>query len=226
MYYRMRYTFSWISFRRSLIPINCNFTSIILPYNYYNETDLKYYLEHPNPESEQCESAEPILDDYVHHICINSGQNYYYNFNYQKENKIVLTPNITEAYLYGLKMDKYYSSSFKLTSTIPLFIVNEQAVIVYYSLTINKRMVGNYLYSGLVGGKEEEFVDFNAHTDNITTLTTPNATTLILRPISMDIIYHVEVFNNLSSIISNIGGFFSALSGIFVFLFGTTKLAP
>ncbi|GBB99582.1 hypothetical protein RclHR1_03570010 [Rhizophagus clarus] len=87
-------------------------------------------------------------------------------------------------------------------------------------------MVGNYLYSGLMDGREEEFVDFNAHTDHITTLTTPNATTLILRPISMDIIYHVEVFNNLSSIISNIGGFFSALSGIFVFLFGTTKLAP
>ncbi|CAG8635686.1 14664_t:CDS:2, partial [Rhizophagus irregularis] len=40
-----------------------------------------------------------------------------------------------------------------------------------------------YVY-GLVGGLEEEFVDFNAHTDHIlTNLSTPNTTMPILRPL-------------------------------------------
>ncbi|PKK57294.1 hypothetical protein RhiirC2_798303 [Rhizophagus irregularis] len=104
------------------------------------------------------------------------------------ENRIVITPNITEAYLDGFKIDKVYpSSGFNLISIIPLFIVNEQAAIVYYLPIINKRIFSKYVY-GLMGGLEEEFVDFNAHTDYIlTNLSTPNTTMLILRPISKDI---------------------------------------
>ncbi|CAB4472707.1 uncharacterized protein OCT59_028917 [Rhizophagus irregularis] len=57
---------------------------------------------------------------------------------------------------------------FNLISIIPLFILNEQAAIVYYS----------------------------------------------------------PIINRLASILSRIGGFFSFLSRVFVFLFGATKLAP
>ncbi|CAG8736778.1 1404_t:CDS:2, partial [Rhizophagus irregularis] len=98
--------------------------------------------------------------------------------------KLVITPNITEAYLDGFKIDKVYpSSGFNLISIIPLFIVNEQATIVYYSPIIFSK----YVYS-LVGELEEEFIDFNAHTDHIlTNLSTPNTTMLILRPVSKDL---------------------------------------
>ncbi|PKY62815.1 hypothetical protein RhiirA4_489997 [Rhizophagus irregularis] len=68
----------------------------------------------------------------------------------------------------------YPSSGFNLISIIPLFIVNEQAAIIYYSPIINKHIFSKYVY-GLVGGLEEEFVDFNAHTDHIlTNLSIPN----------------------------------------------------
>ncbi|CAB5344805.1 unnamed protein product [Rhizophagus irregularis] len=49
---------------------------------------------------------------------------------------------------------------------------------------------------------------------------------LILRPVSKDIFYREESYYDLASILSRIGGFFSFLSGIFIFLFGATKLAP
>ncbi|GBC48544.2 hypothetical protein GLOIN_2v1883501 [Rhizophagus irregularis DAOM 181602=DAOM 197198] len=81
-----------------------------------------------------------------------------------------------------------------------------------------------YVY-GLAGGKSKEYVDFNVHTD-MTPLITPNVTTFVLRPISMNIYYQEETYYDLGSIISSIGGFFSSLSGIFVFLFGASKLAP
>ncbi|CAB4472711.1 unnamed protein product [Rhizophagus irregularis] len=175
----------------------------------------------------QCETTGSIINNYVPHICNNGGESYYYNFDYQMENRIVITPNITEAYLDGFKIDKVYpsSSSFNLVSIIPLFIVNEQAAIIYYSPIINKRIFSKYVY-GLVGGLEEEFVDFNAHTDHITNLSAPNTTMLILRPVSKDIFYREESYYDLASILSRIGGFFSFLSGIFIFLFGATKLAP
>ncbi|EXX64704.1 uncharacterized protein OCT59_029800 [Rhizophagus irregularis] len=60
----------------------------------------------------------------------------------------------------------------------------------------------------------------------MTPLITPNVTTFVLRPISMNIYYQEETYYDLGSIISSIGGFFSSLSGIFVFLFGASKLAP
>ncbi|CAB5348775.1 unnamed protein product [Rhizophagus irregularis] len=49
---------------------------------------------------------------------------------------------------------------------------------------------------------------------------------LILRPVSKDILYQEEFYYDLASILSSIGGLFSFLSGVFVFLFGATKLAP
>ncbi|RGB24450.1 hypothetical protein C1646_726119, partial [Rhizophagus diaphanus] len=83
------------------------------------------------------------------------------------ENRIlVITPNITGSYLDGFKIDKVYpSSGFNLISKIPLFIMNEQAAIVYYSLIINKRIFSN-----------------------------PNTTILILRPVSKDIFYQEEFY--------------------------------
>ncbi|CAB4391589.1 unnamed protein product [Rhizophagus irregularis] len=208
----------------SIIPINCNYSSNILSIDY---VDFNSNLNYTNPEPKQCETTGPIINSYVPHICKNGGESYYYTFDYLMENRIVITPNITEAYLGGFKIDKVYpSSGFNLISIIPLFILNEQAAIVYYSPIINKRIFSKYVY-GLVGGLEEEFVDFNAHTDHIlTNLSTPNTTMLILRPVSKDILYQEEFYYDLASILSSIGGLFSFLSGVFVFLFGATKLAP
>ncbi|PKK69965.1 hypothetical protein RhiirC2_866452 [Rhizophagus irregularis] len=119
-------------------------------------------------------------------------------------------------------MDKYY-----LTDNMSNLIYNSKeqtTVVVYYSPAIIKRISRKYAY-GLAGGEGDEYVRFNAHTD-ITTLTTPNITTLVLRPLSMNIYYQEETYYDLGSITSSIGGFYTSLSGIFVFLFGASKLAP
>ncbi|GES95062.1 hypothetical protein GLOIN_2v1846962 [Rhizophagus clarus] len=89
----------------------------------------------------------------------------------------------------------------------------------------DKLIINNYAYD-LAGCEEKEYVDFNAHTDHISTIKTPNAPALILRPTSMNIYYQEESYYDIGSIISNVGGFFSFISGVFVFLFGATKLAP
>ncbi|CAB4373572.1 unnamed protein product [Rhizophagus irregularis] len=120
----------------SIIPINCNYSSNILSVDY---VDFNSNLNYTNPEPKQCETTGPIINSYVPHICKNGGESYYYTFDYLMENRIVITPNITEAYLDGFKIDKVYpSSGFNLISIIPLFIVNEQAAIVYYLPIINK----------------------------------------------------------------------------------------
>ncbi|CAB4430789.1 unnamed protein product [Rhizophagus irregularis] len=166
----------------SIIPINCNYSSNILSVDY---VDFNSNLNYTNPEPKQCETTEPIINSYVPHICKNGGESYYYTFDYLMENRIVITPNITEAYLNGFKIDKVYPySGFNLISIIPLFIVNEQAAIVYYSPIINKRIFSKIFF------------------------------------------YQEEFYYDLASILSSISRFFSFLSGVFVFLFGATKLAP
>ncbi|CAB5100705.1 hypothetical protein GLOIN_2v1883082 [Rhizophagus irregularis DAOM 181602=DAOM 197198] len=82
---------------------------------------------------------------------------------------------------------------FNLISIIPLFILNEQAAIVYYSPIINRRIFSKCVYS----------------------LTSIKGYFL-----------QEEFYHDLASILSRIGGFFSFLSRVFVFLFGATKLAP
>ncbi|GBC52417.2 hypothetical protein GLOIN_2v1883501 [Rhizophagus irregularis DAOM 181602=DAOM 197198] len=121
----------------------------------------------------------------------------------------------------GLEIDKYYISDDELNL---IYNPDEQITVVYYSPIIIKRISRKYAY-GLAGGEGDEYVRFNAHTD-ITTLTTPNITTLVLRPLSMNIYYQEETYYDLGSITSSIGGFYTSLSGIFVFLFGASKLAP
>ena len=72
--------------------------------------------------------------------------------------------------------------------------MNEQAAIIYYSPIINKRIFSKCVY-GLIGRLEEEFIDFNAHTDHIlTNLSIPNTTMLILRPVSKNILYQEEFY--------------------------------
>ncbi|CAB4418358.1 unnamed protein product [Rhizophagus irregularis] len=122
----------------------------------------------------------------------------------------------------GLEIDKYYPPDNKLNL---IYYSKEQSTVVYYSPTIIKRIFSKYAY-GLAGGKGEEFVNFNIHTGT-SDLKTLNGTTLILSPTSLQNIYYQEVaFYDLGLIISNIGGFFSFLSGIYIFLFGASKLAP
>jgi hypothetical protein len=126
-----------------------------------------------------------------------------YAFNYQEKTaKIEMTPFITEVYLDGLVLDDKYYPPNKL-SLRQLFLVNEQTMIVYYSITISKRIVLDYAY-GLAGGAGIEFVDFNAHTAAVTTLKTPNSTTLILMPITTDIYYQEETYYDSNYQIINI----------------------
>ncbi|CAB5192798.1 hypothetical protein RhiirA5_495125 [Rhizophagus irregularis] len=142
-----------------------------------------------------------------------------YSFDYQERINIEVPP-ITAVHLDGLEIDQYYYA----ISSSPLFFINNTTTTIYYSPTIIKQISDKYVY-GLAGGKSKEYVDFNVHTD-MTPLITPNVTTFVLRPISMNIYYQEETYYDLGSIISSIGGFFSSLSGIFVFLFGASKLAP
>ncbi|CAB4472737.1 hypothetical protein RhiirA5_493748 [Rhizophagus irregularis] len=179
----------------SSYPINCT----------YNNNECELY-ENTNYDTTTCDSAN----------------SFHYVLDYQAI--VEINPFITEVYLDGLVLDdKYYKSN--TNSLRKLFIMNEQTMVVYYSITISERITDDYAY-GLAGGEVMDFVDFNAHTSAITTSKTQNITTIILMPVSMDINYKVESYYDFSMIISNIGGFFSFLSGIFVFLFGTNKLAP
>ncbi|POG61565.1 hypothetical protein GLOIN_2v1786435 [Rhizophagus irregularis DAOM 181602=DAOM 197198] len=155
-----------------------------------------------------------------------------YSLDFQNEIIIEVTPiNITAGYLYlyGIQMNnKTYMTEFFLfdKSAVLLHYVNGQTNFVYFSPTIIKQITNNKYVYGLAGGEKDEYVDFNAHMDHATTSTTPDKTTLILRPTSKSIYYQEESYYDFNSITSNIGGFFGFLSGIFVFLFGASKLAP
>lgn len=114
----------------------------------------------------------------------------HYSFDYEKEINIEITPSVTQVYLDGLEINKYYDPVAEDSS---LFLTNELSqltTIVYYSPTIIKQIFSKYAY-GLAGGKGEEYVSFNVHTDT-TTLTTPNITTLVLRSLSIYIYYQEE----------------------------------
>ncbi|GBC05194.1 hypothetical protein RclHR1_00610006 [Rhizophagus clarus] len=164
---------------------------------------------------DKCRVAVEIPTENIRENSFNCSR---YSFDYREKIDIAITPSVTEIYLDGLEITKYYPAEIS-----SLFFMNERTTIVYYSPTIIKRIFRKYAY-GLAGGEVEEYVNFNVHTD-ITTLPTPN-TTLVLRPKTMDVYYQEETYYDLGSIISSIGGFFSSLSGIFVFLFGASKLAP
>ncbi|CAB4418343.1 unnamed protein product [Rhizophagus irregularis] len=166
----------------------------------------------------ECESNE-----YVERRNIPDCNNYY-ALNFQEKVEIKITPFITDIYFHGIVIDnKFYASLFNKSNS--LYIVNDQINVIYYSFIISKRIVSDYVY-GLAGGGEQEFADFFVYIDHIVSLNTLNATTLVLMPTSMDINYQEESYYDLSSIISNVGGFFSSLSGFYVLLFGATKLAP
>ncbi|CAG8583653.1 6747_t:CDS:2 [Rhizophagus irregularis] len=118
------------------------------------------------------------------------------------------------------KCDHEFSLKDDDNTTCSSYSLDFQNEIIIEQITNNK-----YVY-GLAGGEKDEYVDFNAHMDHATTSTTPDKTTLILRPTSKSIYYQEESYYDFNSITSNIGGFFGFLSGIFVFLFGASKLAP
>ncbi|RGB38001.1 hypothetical protein C1646_756246 [Rhizophagus diaphanus] len=182
--------------------VNCSYKNV------YSESN----------ESENCTLANEVPIEYF----LNFPDCYRYSFNYDRIRTeiAILSPNITSVYLDGLEIDKYYPDD-------GLSLMNyskEQTTVVYYSPTIIKRISSRYAY-GLTDGEGKEYVNFNIHTDT-TDLKIPNEATLILRPTSPDIYYQEETYNILGSTISKIGGFFSSLSGIYLFLFGASKLAP
>ncbi|PKY40021.1 hypothetical protein RhiirA4_453319 [Rhizophagus irregularis] len=152
-----------------------------------------------------------------------------YFLGFQKKMMIEVTPiNITAGYLYleGIEIDsnnRYYTNGTFFDVESGLHYMNGYTNVVHYSPIIKKRITNKYVY-GLAGGEEEGYVDFDAYLDIKTS--TPDKTTLILKPKSMNIYYQKESYYDLNSITSNIGGFFGFLSGIFVFLFGEPKLAP
>ncbi|PKC70213.1 hypothetical protein RhiirA1_455069 [Rhizophagus irregularis] len=168
-------------------------------------------------EYENCTVTNEVPIEYF----LNSPGCYRYSFRYNhiRTEIAILSPNITSAYLDGLEIDKYYPPELN-----PIHYLKEQTTVIYYSPTIIKRISNRYAY-GLADVEGKEYVNFNIHTDT-SDLKIPNETTLILRPTSQDIYYQEETYNILGSTISNIGGFFSSLSGISVFLFGASKLAP
>ncbi|CAB4376964.1 unnamed protein product [Rhizophagus irregularis] len=168
----------------------------------------------------ECEEYGNDID-----ACENDDHTYRYAFNYQ--DIVEITPFITEAYLAGLVIDNIYfpSEEFLFNKPNSILLVNEQINVIYYSFTISKRIINDYAY-GLAGGEEDEHVVFITHTDHITTLETTNATRLVLIPTTKAIQYQEEFYYDLGSIISNVGGFVSSLTGFFVFLFGANKLAP
>ncbi|CAB4378518.1 unnamed protein product [Rhizophagus irregularis] len=175
----------------------------------------------------ECRIANEVPIDYIH---FNDPRCPRYSFNYQEELKITIIPNITESYLNGLipnvtesfldglipnvtesfldglEIDKYYPSDRILyKKSVSLHLMSEQTNIIYWSPTIVKRIFSKYAY-GLAGGKSIEYASFNAHT-SITTLNTPNITTLVLRSTSMDIHHQEETFYDLGTIISTPWGF-------------------
>ncbi|GBB98988.1 hypothetical protein RclHR1_03390004 [Rhizophagus clarus] len=167
--------------------------------------------------NETCKVANEVPEEYNYN---NDPDCYFYSFNYDGKESMIQITNITKAYLFGIKIvNKYYLSE----NPYVLKPTSGQTIVVYYSPTIIKQIISKYAY-GLAGGKADEYVDFNVHTD-VTTSTASEVTTLTLQPASSDIYYQEETYN-LNSIISNIGGFYSSLSGIFAFLFGASKLAP
>ncbi|CAB4418354.1 unnamed protein product [Rhizophagus irregularis] len=170
-------------------------------------------------KSKNCTVASEVPIEYIS----NSPGCYRYSFshNYTGTEITILSPNITSVYLDGLEIDKYYPPDDRLNL---IYYSKEQTTVVYYSATIIKRISNKYAY-GLAGGEGEEYASFNIHTDT-SDLKTPNGATLILSPTSQDIYYKEETYHDFGSIISSIGGFFSSLSGIYVFLFGASKLAP
>ncbi|CAG8619161.1 16094_t:CDS:2 [Rhizophagus irregularis] len=172
-------------------------------------------------DKNKCRTANDIPIEYARFNSPGCSRYSRYTFDYESEIIIEIIPNITYVYLDGLEIDKYYISDDELNL---IYNPDEQITVVYYSPIIIKRISRKYAY-GLAGGEGDEYVRFNAHTD-ITTLTTPNITTLVLRPLSMNIYYQEETYYDLGSITSSIGGFYTSLSGIFVFLFGASKLAP
>jgi hypothetical protein len=95
---------------------------------------------------------------------------------------IYIYTGVNEAFLEGLKIDKkFYNSAYLTRNTPSLYYLDKRITIIYYSPTIISRIISKYAY-GLAGGKEEELVDFNAHTD-MSGIVENRFTTLILRPI-------------------------------------------
>ncbi|CAB5387324.1 unnamed protein product [Rhizophagus irregularis] len=169
----------------------------------------------------KCEMANEIPLKYIDLKPLDCSRYSSYHYN---DIEIAISSSITSVHLDGLEMDKYYQSDVDSYSSNLIYHSKEQTTVIYYSPTIIKRILKKYAY-GLAGGERKEYVNFNVHTDTLD-LKTSNGTTLILRPTSPDIYYQEETFYDLSSIISSVGGFFSSLSGIYVFLFGASKLAP
>jgi hypothetical protein len=158
----------------------------------------------PHPIDCTYNDDECKLDEYSDHQIPNC---YYYAFNFREKAEIKITPFINEIYLDGLVINnEYYSSQelFLYKKINPLLIINEQINIVYYSFTISKRIIKDYVY-GLAGGVEKEFVDFFTYTDHIAAKTS-NVTTLVLMPISMELNYQEESYydRNYQLYLSNI----------------------
>ncbi|CAB5100796.1 unnamed protein product [Rhizophagus irregularis] len=182
--------------------VNCSYK--------YAYSDSKYN----DPKNCEVANEPPIEYTYDFSGC------YRYSFTHGYKEIAILSPNITSIYLDGLETDKYYPPDVKLNL---IHYSKEQTTVIYYSPTIIKRISNRFAY-GLADGEGKEYVNFNIHTD--TSDSTLNGTTFILSPPSEDIYYQEVTFYDLGLIISNIGGFFSSLSGIYVFLFGASKLAP
>ncbi|CAB4392082.1 unnamed protein product [Rhizophagus irregularis] len=105
--------------------------------------------------------------------------------------------------------ESYYNSTYN-----SFFLANRQVAIIDYSPIITEReILGNY-------------IDLNAHMNILPLSSSQNTIQLGINRRSPTIQYQKEVYPRSNSFISKIGGFFSFLSGVFILLFGTSRIAP
>lgn len=152
-----------------------------------NKTNIVIYIVLCGSTLNYCENCNMSkAEDYSSPDCIRYSLDF--------KNEIMITLNITAAYLYmdGIKIDNNDYRTICHNKSDSLHYVNGQTNFVNYSPTIIKRITNKYAY-GLAGGEEEEYVDFNAYIDHITS-TTPDETTFILRLMTKNIYYQKESY--------------------------------
>ncbi|GBC24296.2 hypothetical protein GLOIN_2v1773654 [Rhizophagus irregularis DAOM 181602=DAOM 197198] len=106
--------------------------------------------------------------------------------------------------------ESYYNSTYN-----SFFLANRQVAIIDYSPIITEREI--------LG---KSYIDLNAHMNILPLSSSQNTIQLGINRRSPTIQYQKEVYPRISSFISKIGGFFSFLSGVFILLFGTSRIAP
>ncbi|CAB4402795.1 unnamed protein product [Rhizophagus irregularis] len=209
---------------------------LLHPYNFNMTYDL-----HNNPENDEffikdnrCRIFNSPQDNYVEQIDVGSSSlakellfiitldnssNYdYFEINFNSINTITTLPS-----LFGKPFENKGKLSFISNQ---YFIVRGQYVI--YEFAIKRQMYYSSPFYGIFGFKADNHVTF-IEIDEMVLASMQNTsfTVLELRYKSPYIRDEEERYQiTVGKLISNLGGFYSAVSGIFILLFGAPKLSP